>query len=583
MKKFFVILLASVLGTLLALFLLIVILVGAASSMGETTVEVKPNSILHIELNGPIVERSTNNPFESLAGNFTGNIAPVGLNDVLASIQKASRDTNIVGIYLQSGLMSAGYATLEEIRNALLQFKASGKFIYSYAPVYTQKAYYLASVADKVYLTPMGMLEFSGIHSERMFYKGLLEKIGVEMQIVRHGQYKSAVEPYMLDQMSDASRLQTTVYVQSIWNHNLSRMAQSRQVPVEKLNALASRAPMFNEPRLMVEEGLIDAFKYTDEVIAELKEKTGIAQSDDLNAISIQKYKKVYVAGTSKGLEKNKIAIVYAEGEIDGASGGIDSEALSKAIRQARRDSTIKAIVLRINSPGGSALGSEIIWREVKLAKEAKPTVVSMGDLAASGGYYIACAADSILAHPNTLTGSIGIFGMIPNSAGLMKKIGLTFDGVKTNEFADLPSLTRPFTPAERNLMQQYIERGYQTFIQRCADGRATTTSAIDSIGQGRVWSGANAIENKLIDKIGGIADALKVAQNMAGLEAYRVVELPEQKDPIAEFLEGIQSEGKASFLRWMVGEEAKYLQTIEQLRQGYPVQARMPFDIQMN
>lgn len=587
MKKFFSTFLAALIGSVAGGLLLLLVFIGlivGIASMGESEVKIKPKTVLWLDLTGEIVERSSNNPFEDMLGNLSGDAKQIGLNDLLANIKKAARDENIAGIHLESGLLMAGYATIEEIRNALLEFKKSGKFIYSFAPIYTQKAYYLASVADKVYLPPMGMLEFNGIHSQNVYFKGMLEKVGVDMQIVRHGKFKSAVEPFMLDKMSDASRLQTEKYVFSIWNGMLQKIAIQRNISESELNALVDMGPVFADQQILVDKGLIDGLKYKDEVLSELKEKLDVEEKDDIEAVTHAKYTKVYVSGETKGLAKDKIAVIYAEGEIDGSSsGGIQSDELSRTIRIARRDSSIKAIVLRINSPGGSALGSELIWREVKLAQESKPTVVSMGDLAASGGYYIACAADSIVAQPNTLTGSIGIFGMIPNTGELMKKIGLSFDGVKTNKFSDLPSLTRPFTSDERDLMQSYIERGYDVFLKRCADGRHTTTASIDSVGQGRVWAGVNALEIGLVDKIGGLDDAIGIAKRMAKLEKYRIVELPEVPDPFEELVKELTGDAKMYFGKMILGEEYEYMKILRTMQGRDQIQARLPYDISLN
>ena len=587
MKKFFSTFLAALIGSVAGGLLLLLVFIGlivGIASMGESEVKIKPKTVLWLDLTGEIVERSSNNPFEDMLGNLSGDAKQIGLNDLLANIKKAARDENIAGIHLESGLLMAGYATIEEIRNALLEFKKSGKFIYSFAPIYTQKAYYLASVADKVYLPPMGMLEFNGIHSQNVYFKGMLENVGVDMQIVRHGKFKSAVEPFMLDKMSDASRLQTEKYVFSIWNGMLQKIAIQRNISESELNALVDMGPVFADQQILVDKGLIDGLKYKDEVLSELKEKLDVEEKDDIEAVTHAKYTKVYVSGETKGLAKDKIAVIYAEGEIDGSSsGGIQSDELSRTIRIARRDSSIKAIVLRINSPGGSALGSELIWREVKLAQESKPTVVSMGDLAASGGYYIACAADSIVAQPNTLTGSIGIFGMIPNTGELMKKIGLSFDGVKTNKFSDLPSLTRPFTSDERYLMQSYIERGYDVFLKRCADGRHTTTASIDSVGQGRVWAGVNALEIGLVDKIGGLDDAIGIAKRMAKLEKYRIVELPEVPDPFEELVKELTGDAKMYFGKMILGEEYEYMKILRTMQGRDQIQARLPYDISLN
>ncbi len=589
MKQFFKFFLAVVLGGLVTVFLLFFLMFGMVAGIASFTssdkdVKIKENTVLVIDIDGPVVERVKNDPFQEAIAAMQQIPSAYGLNDILKDIRKAKDDDNIVGIYLENGMINAGYATIEEIRNAIIDFKKSGKFVISFAPVYTQRSYYLASVADKIYLNPGGMLEFKGLYSQRIFYKGTLEKLGIDMQVVKHGKFKSAVEPFTRDNMSDPARLQTEKYVGSIWEHLVSKISETRNIDKTKLNKIADDMPMFRDQELLVKEGLIDGLKYKDEVIAELKEKTGTDEKDDVNSISLKKYTKVYVPKKHKGFIKDKIAIIYAEGDIDGITNeGIDSEKLSKAIRKARRDSSIKAIVFRVNSPGGSALGSEIIWREVKLAKETKPVVVSMGDLAASGGYYISCAADKIIAQPVTLTGSIGIFGLIPNTQGLMKKIGITFDGVKTNKLSDMPSTVRPFTKEEKALMQNYIEMGYKLFITRCADGRHTTTEKIDEVGQGRVWSGENAININLVDTLGGINDAIEAAKQMANLEKYRIVELPKLPDPFEELIKELTGNMKMFIGKSIMGDEYKYLETIENLKNGSQIQARIPYDIELN
>jgi len=589
MKQFFKFFLAVVLGGLVTVFLLFFLMFGmiagvASFTSSDNDVKIKENTVLVIDIDGPVVERIKNDPFQEAIAVMQQIPSAYGLNDILKDIRKAKDDDNIAGIYLENGMINAGYATIEEIRNAIIDFKKSGKFVISFAPVYTQRSYYLASVADKIYLNPGGMLEFKGLYSQRIFYKGTLEKLGIDMQVIKHGKFKSAVEPFIRDNMSEPAKLQTEKYVGSIWEHIVSKISETRNIDKTKLNEIADDMPMFRDQGLLVKEGLIDGLKYKDEVIAELKERTDTPEKDDVNSVSLKKYTKVYIPKKHKGFIKDKIAIIYAEGEIDGITNeGIDSEKLSKAIRKARRDSSIKAIVFRVNSPGGSALGSEIIWREVKLAKETKPVVVSMGDLAASGGYYISCAADKIIAQPVTLTGSIGIFGLIPNTQGLMKKIGITFDGVKTNKLSDMPSTVRPFTKEEKALMQSYIELGYKTFITRCANGRHTTTEKIDEVGQGRVWSGENAININLVDTLGGINDAIEAAKQMANLKKFRIVELPKLPDPFEELIKELTGNMKMFIGKSIMGDEYKYLETIENLKNGSQIQARVPYDIKLN
>lgn len=585
MVKFFKYMFATFAGGIVAAFVLFIFFIAMLSglaAMGEKETKIKENTILLLDLNGPIVDRVTDDPFADAFASLTGEPTPEGLNRLLSNIEKAKRDDNISGIVLESGMVQAGYATIEEIRNALIDFKTSGKFIYSFSPIYTQKAYYLASVADKVYLNPSGMLELKGMYAERMFFKKALEKVGVEIQVFKHGKFKSAVEPFLLEEMSEPARLQTEVYINSMWNHVKVGIAEARGLTPEKVSALADEMPMFRSDEMLIESGLIDGLKYKDEVLNELKEVVGIDETDDLEAIKNNKYAKVFVS-EGKGFIRQKIAVIYAEGDIDGTStDGIKSDKLSKTIRKARRDSSIKAIVFRVNSPGGSALGSEIIWREVKLAQETKPVIVSMGNYAASGGYYISCAADKIVANPTTLTGSIGIFGMIPNAEELTNKLGVSFDGVKTNKFADMPSITRPFRKDEKELLQAYIVKGYDTFIGRCADGRNTTKEAIDEIGQGRVWSGVNALDIDLVDEIGGINKAIELAKDAADLEEYRVVELPEVEDPIQQLMKDLTGEARMFVGKSLMGDEYKYIQTLENLKNGYQIQARIPYNLEI-
>ena len=590
MKKFLKYTLAVIVGSFVTIGILMIaffIMVGILAASSQKEITVKDNSLLVMKLDGPIVERKTSDPISEAFSELLGEAAPIGLNQILSSIEKAGRDDRIKGIYLESGMVMAGHATVEEIRDALVEFRETGKFIISNAPVYSQKSYYLATAADKVYLTPGGMLEFQGISAQRTFFKNTLEKLGIEMQVFRHGEFKSAVEPFTRTDMSEAARLQTITYTQSIWDHLTAHVSESRGLTTEMLNQTVDQVPMLRDGEFLLQSGLIDGLKYKDQVINELKDSTNTDYEKDLNSIDIRKYAGVYVADEKKGISKNKLAVIYAEGEIDGSdTEGIISEDLSRTIREARRDSTIKAVVLRINSPGGSALGSEIIWREVKLTTEKKPLIVSMGDLAASGGYYIACPADTIVAQPNTLTGSIGVFGLIPNVKGLFNKIGITTDRVKTNKFSDIPAIDRPFTPEEKELMQAYVEKTYDIFVEHCADGRNTTKTAIDEIGQGRVWSGKNALHINLVDVLGGIDVAIDLAAEKAGIaEDYRIVELPEVLPPFEQFMKDLTGDAKAYMknLFWGNSEYGKTLRTIENLQNAYPIQARMPYELNLN
>lgn len=587
MKQFFKFMFASALGLVLGIFLLFAILGGIGASMGDKqSVTVKDKSVLHIKLNYEIKERGVNSPF----GNFdpaTFKSKPsVGLNDILASLKNAAKDDKIKGIYFDMQSVPAGMATVEEIRNALIEFKESGKWIVSYSEIYSQKAYYLASVSDELWLNPQGMVEWKGLGSQMMFLKGMFEKLEVEPQIIRYGKFKSAVEPLILDKMSEANRMQTMTYMSDLWNKMLRGISEGRGKTVGELDGFAQNATIQNGKDAL-ENGLVDELLYKDEVTARLKAKLEIEKEDEkINFIGLAKYKD---APKAKGddeevTKKEKIAVVYAVGSIEGGQGDdetIGSEKISAEIRKARLDDKIKAIVLRVNSPGGSALASDVIWREVVLAREAKPVVVSMGDVAASGGYYIACAADTILAQPNTITGSIGVFGVLWNAQKMINnKLGIMIDTVKTNRFADLGTPLRALTPLERDIIQNGVNEIYEDFITKVGQGRGMTTAQVDSIGQGRVWSGEDALEIGLVDLLGGIDDAVEIAANMAKVENYRVVEYPAQKDPIEQMIQEISGQGEEVFLKHRLGAYYKYVKDVEELMQMQGVQARMPYQL---
>ena len=589
MKEFFKFTLASIVGIMIAGLLLLFITIGIISAMvssADQPVQIQSNSVLLLTFDYQIVDRAKNNPLEGLDFGMFQGVKTVGLNDMLDCIRKAKTDNNIKGIYLNPMDVQAGMATVEEIRSALKDFKTSGKFVYAYGEYLSQKAYYLVTVADSVMLNPQGSVDFRGLGGERSFDKKALEKLGVEVQIVRHGKFKAAVEPFLLDKMSDENRLQTETYMKSIWNEMLVDISASRNMGFDELNDIADMVATFRKADFVKQKNMVDGLKYKDQVIDDLKKLTGTSERDDVKAVEIQKYVKVPEQREQKGLARQKIAVIYASGSIDASvsDDGIKSEELSKAIREARRDSSIKAIVLRINSPGGSAYGSEVIWREVKLAAETKPVIASMGDVAASGGYYIACAADTILADRTTITGSIGIFGMIPNVQKLMTdKLGITQDVVTTNEHSDMISLTRPMSAFERDLMQQTIEDGYDTFISRVAEGRKMEKTAVDAIGQGRVWAATNAKEIKLIDTYGGLTDAINLAKKMANLDNYRIVNLPKLKDPFEELLKGFSGSARASFMKDEMGENFKYYEQLRSIISQKGVLARMPYDIEIH
>jgi protease-4 len=429
------------------------------------------------------------------------------------------------------------------------------------------------------------MLEIKGLRAKIAFFKGTLEKIGIEPVIFRYGKFKSAIEPFMLDKMSDANKEQTLTYVQSIWDHMAAGIATQRGLSIAELNKIADDFAVRNM-KDAVEHKIIDATKYRDEVIDELVALTNAPSAEKLEIVKLSKYSHVKPEKSKHKDERKKIAVIYASGQIQSGKGDnqtVGSETLAQAFRQARRDSSVKAIVFRINSPGGSALASDVIWREAVLAQQTKPLIVSMGDLAASGGYYIACPADVIVANPTTLTGSIGVFGLLFNTQELMnKKLGVTFDGVKTNKFADLPDLTRAMTEAEKEIIQSGVNEIYEVFIGHVAEGRKTSTSAIDSIGQGRVWSGVNAKDINLVDEFGGLTRALEIAAEKAGLADYKTVNYPEQPDPMQELIKQLTGDVKIKMIQKELGENYYFYQKIQSLQHLQGVQARMDYDVEL-
>lgn len=579
--------LVGVVVTTIFIFLIIIgIIVSSVSQMSdrkETVFKAKQNSVLHVKLEEEIPERSSENPFANFSFGDELGKSPIGLNDILANIEKAKDDKHIKGIYLDIQSIPAGIATLEEIRNALLDFKDSKKFIVAYSEGYSQGAYYLATVADKIYLNPQGMVEFKGLSRQVMFFKNMLSKLEVEMQIFRHGKFKSATEPFFLDKMSEENREQTTTYVTAIWDFVLEGISKQRNISVDELNRYADNMLITNAESAL-QYKLVDQVVYKDEMLEILKELSDAKTAEKINFVEMGKYKhaqKAHEAST-----KNKIALVYASGSIEGGEGdenSIGSETVSKAIREARLDSNVKAIVLRVNSPGGSALASDVIWREMVLAKKVKPVVVSMGDVAASGGYYIACAADAIVAHPNTVTGSIGVFGVFPNMKNLFEnKLGITVDTVNTNKHSDIMSPYRPIAKEEGEVIQQWIEDVYQDFIGKVAKGRNMTTAQIDSIGQGRVWSGIDGKRIGLVDEFGGVKDAIKLAAKKAELEEYNILELPKQKEPFEEILEDL-FDGEAmmdSKLKKELGTTYDNYQRLKNSMKYKGVQMRLPYDV---
>ena len=585
MKSFFKNVLSTIVGMVLAVFVIVLLFIGivsiSISSLNNyKEVIVKENSILKINLTElSVVERTSENPFEGLS--FSGDLPKtIALKQVLDNIEKAKIDENIKAIYLNTSFVNAGISQIEEIRNKLLEFKLSGKPIIAYAEVYSQAAYYLASAANKIYLNPEGIIEIKGLSASIMFYKGLLDKLDIDVQIIRHGKFKGAVEPFILDEMSQENREQMQFFLNSVADNIMDSIANQRGLTLSEIQRHANNLSLENA-KSCIDLNYVDALLYQDQLEDTL---TTLAGSEKLSFVTLSKY--THAKGNKKEISRDKIAIIYATGAINSGKGdekSIGSATTSAAIKQAREDKRVKAIVLRINSPGGSALASDVIWRETILAKAEKPLVVSMGDYAASGGYYIACAADSIVANPTTLTGSIGVFGVIPNLSTFYKnKLGITIDTVNTGKYADM-GVNRPLSIFEKNKIQTTIKNIYNTFITHVGQGRSMSTTAVDEIGQGRVWTGYDAKKIGLIDTYGGIEKAIEIAAYLAKIEDYRIISLPKKKDPFTEL--ALKLGNKSSFadiLFTKLGLKTALTQPIEELLKSDKIQARVPFIMEL-
>ncbi len=585
MKDFFKFTLATVTGIILSsivMFIIGIITLFGMVTASETETQVKKNSIMMLNLEGSLLERSQDNPWEQLLGS---DYSTYGLDDILSSIQKAKENESIKGIYIQAGYLGASTADLLAIRGALADFRKSGKFIVAYADQYTQGLYYLSSVADKVLLNPKGMLEWRGLASTPVFYKDLLDKIGIEMQIFKVGTYKSAVEPFIATEMSDANREQITQYIGDVWSEILKGVSDSRKLPIDSLNAYADRMLMMFPAEETLKCGLVDTLMYKNDVRNYLKSMVGLTEDDRMPVLSLSD-----MVNVKKNVPKDKsgniIAVYYAYGDIDTGTSrseeGIISKDVISDLRKLKDDDDVKAVVLRVNSPGGSAYGSEQIWKAIEDMKTKKPVIVSMGAYAASGGYYISCNADTIVAEPSTLTGSIGVFGMIPNTAGLMKKIGVSFDAVKTNKFSDFGNLTRALNNDEKGLLQMMVNDQYESFVGRCAAGRGMSVEDIKKIAEGRVWTGVRAKELGLVDVLGGLDTALEIAIQKANVEGYTVVSYPAKKS-FFEILFDTNPGNyiKAQMVQSELGEWNEYykdLSRLKEMKQETMIQARLPF-----
>ena len=588
MKQFFKYLFASLLGFLIGsfvlLFLIIGIVAGIASGDSEGgAVTLKDNAVLRLNLNYVIPERTLNNPFDfmSLPGLEKGKA--MGLTEIIKNIKKAKDNAQIKGIYIGAEVSPNSYATLAEIRNALIDFKKSGKFIIAYAEIMDEHSYYVASVADKIYLNPTGEILLNGFSQQVVYLKGMLDKIGVEPQLIRHGKYKSAGEPFIASSMSEENRSQIESYLGSLYQQFISDIASSR-----KMNAITMRS-IVDELQVQsaadaIKLKIIDGVKYEDEIEAEVKTKLGIGETDKPNYVTMAKFN--MVSGNTS-VSDQKIAVLYCVGDISGGEGddqSIGSDRMAAAIKKVREDESYKALVLRINSPGGSALASDIIWREVSLCKAKKPVIVSMGDVAASGGYYIAAPADHILAQPNTITGSIGVFGMLINAQDLLNnKLGVKIESVKFGEFADLGSPDRPLNEAERLVVQRGVDRVYDNFIERVAKGRKLSKEQVEEIAQGRVWSGIDAKKIGLVDELGGLDKAIEIAASKAKLSEYRCVHLPELKDPIQELIGSLGDQASSALLKRELGAHYIQYQEVKKAMQYQGVQVRMPFNVKID
>lgn len=584
MKDFLKFTLATITGIIVSGVLLFIVSILMMFSMlysSDSEVTVRENSILKLDLNGSLVERSGEDPWAILMGDES---AAYGLDDLLASIRKAKENENIKGIYIEAtDLATDGFAALKEVRDALADFKESGKFIVAYGDMYTQPMYYVASVADRVLLNPEGMLEWSGLSSMPVFYKDLMDKLGIRWQIFKVGTYKSAVEPFIGMEMSEANREQTTDYLTSLWGEMTAEVAASRGVTVDDLNRAADRMLLFQPAAECVQAGLADTLIYKNDVRDYLKQWVGIDKDDDLRTLGLKDMKNVK-KNVPKDKSGNIVAVYYADGMIGSLMAGdgesIDGNQMIRDLRELKEDEDVKAVVLRINSPGGSAYDSEQIWHAIGELKKEKPVIVSMGDYAASGGYYIACNADTIVAEPTTLTGSIGIFGMMPDMQGLAQKVGVSFDVVKTNEFSDMGIPVRPMTESEKALMQAYVERGYDLFLTRVSEGRGMTKEAVDQVGQGRVWTGVRAKELGLVDELGGLDRALEIAVARAGVEGYTRMDYPAKKSAWEQLMEFSPADYvKARVLQGRAGQWLRGVETLDRFEVKDALQARMPFE----
>lgn len=569
--------------SIIGFLVLMGIIAGAAKLVQPQPVSVAENSILHLRLNTEIVDRGTENPADAFDFTTFTPTQALGLNDLLHNIRKAREDVNIKGIFLDLSIIPAGWATLSEIRTQLLDFRESGKFIIAYGEIMDQRAYYIASVSDKIFIAPEGIIDFRGLNAEVSFFSNLFEKIGVEPQLIRHGQYKSAAEPLIREDLSAENRQQISQYINSFWNSVVSDISASRQIEASELNTIADQF-LTRTPEMALEKRIIDGIKFRDEVNEYILGRLGLTKDDEINLVTFAKYRRAPLPESmlpQRG--QGKIAVIYGSGNMvvgEGTENNMGADRIAAAIQEARKDTNIRAIVLRLNSGGGASLAGEVILREAKLAAQAKPLVVSMGDFAASGAYYISAHATEIIANPKTLTGSIGVFAMVPNMENMFNdKLGITFDNVKTNEMADFGSVSRPLTIAEEQILQQLVDRVYSVFINHVAEGRELSVSFVDSIAQGQVWSGVDAKRLGLVDSFGGLNYAIERAAQLAEVETYRIVEFPVRKDFFERFVESMEMM-ETRFMQAKLGETWRIYQQVQSVGEYTGIQMRMSYDI---
>ncbi len=590
MKGFFKIVLASALGFLIVNIIFsivsIIFFFGFMSSMvgdlGNSTFKLQDNSVFHLKLSGTINERvAEDDPFTALLGSNVPS--PMGLNDITNAIRKAKDNKSIKGIYIDSRMFTASTASLAEIRGELIRFKESGKFVVAYSDTYTQGGYYIASVADKIALNPQGMLDLHGLAATPIFYKDALDKLGIEIQVFKVGTYKSAVEPFILTGMSEANREQVSSYLNDLWNTIGNEMAQSRNVSIDQFNAIVNGMPMLKDVDFLIQSNIVDTLLYEADMKNYIRSLLDIDADEKIPSAGVTDMKSVKPQNIKTS--KNQIGLLYAVGDITSGTGAsnIQDKYLVNEIEKLRKNTDIKAVVLRVNSPGGSAYASEQIWKAIADLKTEKPVVVSMSDVAASGGYYIACNANKIVAQPTTITGSIGIFGMFPNLKKATEKIGLDVDVVKTHEYSDFGNFARPMNEGEKAILQSYIERGYDLFLTRCAEGRNIPKDTLAQYAEGRVWTGHQAKEIGLVDELGDLKKAIEIAAELADIDEYLVFEYPQMRTFIEEILDSKKKDLAAETLKEYLGDHYQILSLVKNIKEQDYVQARLPYNFNVN